>query len=491
MDEFAGKVAVITGAASGIGLGLARTAAREGMRVVMADIEAAVLDEAAAEVAALGADTLAVPTDVSDAAAVEALAAAAFDTFGGAHLVCLNAGVFQAGVSWQRTEADWAWVLGVNLWGPIHGVRAFMPRLIEQGEPAHVVITSSMAGMLTVAYSGPYVVSKFGAAALAECVAHDVRAQGVEHIGVSCLVPGSVDTRIGWSDRNRPRRAAVRGHGAGPRVRGPDAPGDDLDAGPPARRGRGDGVRGCAGRAVLDPDDGELRGAARAAACGDPGAGALVVGAVRLTCPKQSRQGSSTTCGSASSARCSRTRSTGSAGSRAPISATSPVCSSTGATGTTGAGASRSSRRTTSTRIDVDGQRIHALVARSPNPDALPLLLVHGWPGSVVEFLDAVGPLTDPAAHGGDSGDAFHVVAPSLPGFGFSGPTHERGWHPRRIAAAFVELMADLGFDRFGAQGGDWGSVVTANVADLVPGPCGRAAPQLRDGRAPEGRIRR
>jgi NAD(P)-dependent dehydrogenase (short-subunit alcohol dehydrogenase family) len=204
MDEFAGKVAVITGAASGIGLGLARTAAREGMRVVMADIEAAVLDEAAAEVAGLGAETLAVRTDVSDATSVEELAAAAFDTFGGAHLVCLNAGVFQAGVSWQRTEADWAWVLGVNLWGPIHGVRAFMPRLIEQGEPAHVVITSSMAGMLTVAYSGPYVVSKFGAAALAECVAHDVRAQGVEHIGVSCLVPGSVDTRIGWSDRNRP-----------------------------------------------------------------------------------------------------------------------------------------------------------------------------------------------------------------------------------------------------------------------------------------------
>ena len=119
--------------------------------------------------------------------------------------------------------------------------------------------------------------------------------------------------------------------------------------------------------------------------------------------------------------------------------------------------------------IQVDGQRIHALVARSPNPDALPLMLVHGWPGSVVEFLDAVGPLTDPAAHGGDRADAFHVVAPSLPGFGFSGPTHERGWHPRRIAAAFVDLMTDLGFDRFGAQGGDWGSVVTANVADLVP----------------------
>jgi NAD(P)-dependent dehydrogenase (short-subunit alcohol dehydrogenase family) len=207
MDEFSRKVAVITGAASGIGRGLARTAAREGMRVVLADIEATALEEAAAEVAALGVETLAVPTDVTDAAAVDALADAAFDSFGGAHLVCLNAGVFQAGVSWLRTEADWDWVLKVNLWGPIHGVRTFVPRLLEQGEPAHVVITSSMAGMMTVAYSAPYVVSKFGAAALAECVAHDLRAQGIEQVGVSCLVPGSVDTRIGWSERNRPDEA--------------------------------------------------------------------------------------------------------------------------------------------------------------------------------------------------------------------------------------------------------------------------------------------
>jgi NAD(P)-dependent dehydrogenase (short-subunit alcohol dehydrogenase family) len=208
MDDFTGRVAVITGAASGIGLGLARTAAREGMHVVMADIEQAVLADAATEVAATGAETLAVPTDVTDPAAVEALADAAFERFGGAHLVCLNAGVFQAGVSWERTEADWQWVLGVNLWGPIHGVRAFMPRLIAQKDPSHLVITSSMAGMLTVAYSGPYVVSKFAAAALAECVAQDVRAQGIDHVGVSCLVPGSVDTRIGWSDRNRPDEAA-------------------------------------------------------------------------------------------------------------------------------------------------------------------------------------------------------------------------------------------------------------------------------------------
>jgi microsomal epoxide hydrolase len=118
---------------------------------------------------------------------------------------------------------------------------------------------------------------------------------------------------------------------------------------------------------------------------------------------------------------------------------------------------------------DVDGQRLHAIVARSPVPDATPLLMVHGWPGSVMEFLDVLGPLTDPAAHGGDPADAFHVVCPSLPGFGFSGPTSAPGWHPRRIGEACVELMDALGFERYGAQGGDWGSIVAANVADLVP----------------------
>jgi pimeloyl-ACP methyl ester carboxylesterase len=118
---------------------------------------------------------------------------------------------------------------------------------------------------------------------------------------------------------------------------------------------------------------------------------------------------------------------------------------------------------------DVDGQRIHLVHARSPEPDALPLLLVHGWPGSVVEFLDVLGPLTDPAAHGGDPADAFHVIAPSLPGFTFSGPTTEPGWNPRRMADAFTRVMAELGYERYGAQGGDWGSLVCSNVADLVP----------------------
>jgi pimeloyl-ACP methyl ester carboxylesterase len=118
---------------------------------------------------------------------------------------------------------------------------------------------------------------------------------------------------------------------------------------------------------------------------------------------------------------------------------------------------------------EVDGQRIHFVHQRSPEPDALPLLISHGWPGSIVEFLDVIGPLTDPRAHGGDPQDAFHVIAPSLPGYAFSGPTSEPGWHPRRIAAAYVELVAALGYQRYGAQGGDWGSIVCANVADLDP----------------------
>ncbi|HSO97131.1 MAG TPA: epoxide hydrolase [Acidimicrobiia bacterium] len=105
----------------------------------------------------------------------------------------------------------------------------------------------------------------------------------------------------------------------------------------------------------------------------------------------------------------------------------------------------------------IDGQRLHALHARSRAPDAIPLLLVHGWPGSIVEFLDALPGLTD----------AFHVVAPSLPGYGFSGPTTAAGWNPRRIAAVCSDLMAALGYTRYGAQGGDWGSIVCANVADL------------------------
>jgi pimeloyl-ACP methyl ester carboxylesterase len=116
----------------------------------------------------------------------------------------------------------------------------------------------------------------------------------------------------------------------------------------------------------------------------------------------------------------------------------------------------------------IDGQRIHFLHVRSPEPDALPLVLTHGWPGSVVEFLDVIGPLTDPRAHGGASEDAFHVVIPSLPGFGFSGPTADAGWGTERIARAWAELMRRLGYQRYGAQGGDIGAVVSPQVGRVA-----------------------
>ena len=195
MEEFAGKTAVITGAGSGLGRGMALYAAGEGMRVVVADVEEA------------GAEVLGMVTDVGDPAAVDALADAAFDRFGAVHLLHNNAGVFQAGLSWQRTVADWEWVMRVNFWGVLHGIKSFVPRLVEQEQAGdgdiHIVNTSSLAGVTTVAFSGPYVVSKFACAALTESLAHDFRATN-SSIGVSCLVPGAIATKIAQSTRNRP-----------------------------------------------------------------------------------------------------------------------------------------------------------------------------------------------------------------------------------------------------------------------------------------------
>ena len=118
---------------------------------------------------------------------------------------------------------------------------------------------------------------------------------------------------------------------------------------------------------------------------------------------------------------------------------------------------------------EIDGTRVHFIHARSPEPDALPLVITHGWPGSVVEFLEIIRPLADPRSHGGDPADAFHVVCPAIPGYGFSGPTHERGWGPRRIAQAWATLMAELGYGRYGAQGGDWGSMISTQLALVDP----------------------
>ncbi len=118
----------------------------------------------------------------------------------------------------------------------------------------------------------------------------------------------------------------------------------------------------------------------------------------------------------------------------------------------------------------IDGANVHFMHVRSPRPDALPLILTHGWPGSIVEFMNMIGPLTDPAGHGGDPADAFHVVIPSIPGYGFSGPTHETGWSSRRVAAAWAELMSRLGYERYGAQGGDWGAGISRELGRLAQG---------------------
>jgi epoxide hydrolase len=117
----------------------------------------------------------------------------------------------------------------------------------------------------------------------------------------------------------------------------------------------------------------------------------------------------------------------------------------------------------------IDGARVHFLHVRSPEPEALPLVMTHGWPGSVVEFLDVIGPLTDPRAHGGDPADAFHLVVPSIPGYGFSGPTSDTGWTTERVGRAWVELMHRLGYQRYGAQGGDWGAFVSPEVGRADP----------------------
>ncbi len=194
MEQLEGRVAVVTGAGSGIGRALVERFIGEGMTVVAADVEEDALSDCPGSTVAC---------DVSDGAAVERLADRVFEEHGGAHLVCANAGVFQGGITWERSVEDWQWVLGVNLWGPIHMVRTFVPRMVASGEEGHVVITSSIAGLTTAAFSGPYQVSKFGAYALAESLAHDLRVAG-SAVGVSALVPGAVATRIGESARNRP-----------------------------------------------------------------------------------------------------------------------------------------------------------------------------------------------------------------------------------------------------------------------------------------------
>jgi NAD(P)-dependent dehydrogenase (short-subunit alcohol dehydrogenase family) len=197
------KVAVITGAASGIGKGLAERFAAESMKVVLADVEAEALAELEADLKSKGADVLTVKTDVSNAAEVENLAVQTLDTFGAVHILCNNAGVVCSRPIWEHTLADWEWVLGVNLWGVIHGIRAFVPRMLAQDDACHIVNTASILGLVGGSGEGIYKVSKHGVVVLSETLADELKQKGA-NIQVHVLCPGWVRTGILESSRNRP-----------------------------------------------------------------------------------------------------------------------------------------------------------------------------------------------------------------------------------------------------------------------------------------------
>ncbi|MCH2173700.1 SDR family NAD(P)-dependent oxidoreductase [Myxococcota bacterium] len=204
MDQVEGKVAVITGAASGIGRAMARTFGKAGMRVAMADVEPEALEEARREVAKHGIEVAATVCDVSQADSVATLAEKVRSAFGGIHVVCNNAGVFCGGTTWGTSLNDYEWILNVNVWGVIHGIRTFVPILLDQNEPAHVVNTASMAGLTTGPSTAAYFMSKHAVVALSESLYHELGAVPNCPIGASVLCPELVNTRIFKAERNRP-----------------------------------------------------------------------------------------------------------------------------------------------------------------------------------------------------------------------------------------------------------------------------------------------
>jgi NAD(P)-dependent dehydrogenase (short-subunit alcohol dehydrogenase family) len=214
LQQLEGRVAVVTGAGSGIGAALCRRMGAEGMTVVAADID---VDAARTTAGAIGGHAVAV--DVADPAAVAALADWSFETCGRVDLLCNNAGVFQSGRAWEPSLGDWGWTLGVNLMGAVHGISSFLPRMIAQGTDGHVVNTSSVAALVSGPFTAPYIVSKAAVFSLTECLAHDLAAIGSK-IGASVLVPSAIDTGIARSARVRPERYGVDETETGPMVLG-------------------------------------------------------------------------------------------------------------------------------------------------------------------------------------------------------------------------------------------------------------------------------
>ena len=215
MKDFKDKVAVITGGASGLGREFANTAAERGMKIVLADVQVDALERARMELASAGAQVTAVRCDVRHAVEVQALADAAIQHFGSVHLVFNNAGVGSGGLVWENSESDWEWVLGVNVWGVIHGVRIFTRLMLERakaepGYEGHIVNTASMAGLLNAPTLGVYNVSKHAVVSLSESLYHDLQLVQAP-IGASVLCPYFVPTGIAQSHRNRPEDVPMQG----------------------------------------------------------------------------------------------------------------------------------------------------------------------------------------------------------------------------------------------------------------------------------------
>ena len=203
MKELKGKVAAVTGAASGLGRSMALAFAAEGMDLALADVDEVNLSSVQDEILAKGVRAITLKVDVSNAQQLEIFRDQTLTRLGGVHVVCNNAGVSPLGAVWENTPADWQWILGVNLWGVIHGVRAFTPHLIKQDE-GHIVNTASVAGLISPPGSGAYNVTKHGVVALSESLYHDLRERNSK-VGVSVLCPAYVPTGIVDSERNRPK----------------------------------------------------------------------------------------------------------------------------------------------------------------------------------------------------------------------------------------------------------------------------------------------